>query len=65
MTQSEEGKKLEALIMKAIDDLELTTREYDDIMDQANADGHIDPHERELLDKLERLVDEGIVKKVG
>ena len=65
MVQTSEGKKLESLIMKAIDDLELTGEEFDAIMAQATSDGDIDPHEKELLDKLEKLIDDGIVKKVG
>lgn len=65
MKETEEGRKLENLIMKAIDDLELTSAEFDEIMNQANADGEIDEHERDLLGKLEKMVDEGIIKRVG
>ena len=64
MEQTEEAKKLEALILKAIDDLELTTTEYDEIMTQANADGQIDPDEAHLLNELQRLIDDGVVKRV-
>ena len=65
MKETEEGKKLETMILKAIDDLELTSAEFDEIMNQANADGRIDDHEKDLLDKLEKMVEEGIVKRVG
>jgi DNA-binding HxlR family transcriptional regulator len=65
MTETEEGKKLEALILKAIDDLELDDNEYEEIMAQANADGQIDPHEKQLLDKLQKLIEDGVVQRVA
>ncbi len=64
MTETEEGIKLETLILKAIDDLELDDAEYQEIMAQANADGQIDPHEKQLLDKLQKLIDDGLVKRI-
>ncbi len=64
MEQTEEAKKLEAIILRAIDDLELTTSEYDEIMTQANADGRIDPDEAHLLNELQRLIDDGVVRRV-
>ena len=65
MTETEEGKKLEALILKAIDDLELDDVEYEEIMAQANADGEIDPHEKQLLEKLQKLIEDGVVQRVS
>lgn len=65
MTETEEGKKLEALILKAIDDLELDDAEYEEIMSQANADGQIDPHEKQLLEKLQKLIEDGVVQRIS
>ena len=62
-TQSE-GKKLAVLIKKAIDDLELTTTEYQEILAQANADGVIDGEEQKLLQQLQQMVADGTVKRV-
>lgn len=64
MVQTAEAQKLEVLILKAIDDLELTVSEYDGIMAQANADGQIDPDEAKLLSELQRLIDDGMVRRI-
>jgi DnaJ-domain-containing protein 1 len=64
MNQNAESNKLEELILRAIDDLELTKSEYEEIMAQANADGKIDPDEAHLLTELQRLINEGVVKRV-
>ena len=58
--QTDEGHKLEALIKKAISDLELTTSEYEEIMAQANADGHVDSDEWKLLTDFKRRGAEGV-----
>ncbi len=59
-----EGKKLETLIKKAIEDLEITASEYEEIIAQANEDGQIDPDEARLLHELHQLISDGIVKRV-
>ncbi len=59
-----EGLKLEQLIKKAIEDLEITPSEYEAIIAQANADGHIDADEERLLHELHQLIAEGVVKRV-
>ena len=64
MDQTEDAKNLADLIVKAIDDLELTTSEYHDIMAQANTEGRIDPDDARLLNELQRLIDDGVVKRV-
>ena len=61
---TEEGEKLAVIIKRAIADLELTMSEYDEIISQAYADGKIDPHENQLLNELQQLISEGIVKRV-
>ncbi len=58
-----EGEKLSDLIKKAIDDLELTTTEYQEILEQANADGVIDAEEQRLLQQLNEMVANGTVKR--
>jgi hypothetical protein len=63
-TQTEEGRKLEQLIKRAIADLELTTSEYEEIMEQAHADSHIDADEQRLLHELQQLIMDGVVKRV-
>ena len=65
MDQTEDAKTLADLIIRAIDDLELTTTEYRDIMAQANANGRIDPDDARLLNELQRLIDDGVVKRVS
>ncbi len=61
---TEEGSKLAKLIKKAIDDLELTTTEYEGILAQANADGMIDADEEKLLRQLQQMVADGTVDRV-
>ena len=61
---TEEGSKLAKLIKKAIDDLELTTAEYEEILAQANADGVVDPDEERLLRQLQQMVADGTVDRV-
>jgi uncharacterized membrane protein YebE (DUF533 family) len=59
-----EASKLCTLIKKAIDDLEMTTSEYQEIMAQANADGVIDEQERQLLAQLNTMLADGTVERV-
>lgn len=55
---------LRAKIEKAIDDGKLTRAEYDDILHQATADGHIDPMEQSLLNQLQGMIEDRSVKLV-
>jgi hypothetical protein len=64
MESTGSGKKLSDLIKKAIDDGEITTKEYDEILAQANADMQIDPEEKALLNQLQTLIDDKTVKRV-
>jgi hypothetical protein len=61
---SKEAAKLKEMIVKAIQDHELTTTEYEKILALANADINIDPQERQLLLQLHELVSSGGVKRV-
>ena len=64
MGTSEEGNKLAALIKKAIDDLEVTSAEYQEIMAQAHADGVVDAEEQRMLKQLQDMITNGTVKRV-
>ncbi len=61
---TEEGKKLADLIKKAIANHELTTSEYNAILNMANEDRIIDAHEKVLLAELQEMVSNGTVKRV-
>ena len=61
---TEEGKKLAEVIKKAIDDMEITASEYEEIISTAHADGHIDPDEERLLHELHQMIADGTVKRV-
>lgn len=65
MAVSESGRKLAHMIKKAIDDGKLTTAEYEQILHMADADGHIDAHEKSLLKHLQEMLSNGTVKKVA
>jgi len=64
MKSGKSGGKLAERIKKAIADLELTDSEYQEILDQAYEDHHIDSQERKLLAHLQELVENGTVKRV-
>lgn len=64
MGAGDTGEKLAAKIKKAIEDHELTTTEYDDILNLAHEDGVIDSQEQNLLKQLQELVSNGTVKRV-
>jgi hypothetical protein len=61
---SEESHKLYLLIKKAINNLEITTTEYQEIMTQAHADGHVDSDEQKLLSQLHHMLADGTIKRV-
>ncbi len=61
---TDEGSKLSKLIKKALDDLELTTTEYQEILAQANSDGMIDPDEQKLLQQLQQMLANGTITRV-
>ena len=65
MEISESGKRLEAMILKAIDDHKLTREEYDMIIHIATEDGIIDSHEKVLLAQLQDMIENKTVKLVA
>ena len=59
-----EGTKLADLIKKALQDLEITTAEYNSILAQAEADGTVDAEEQRLLKQLNDMIANGTLKRV-
>jgi hypothetical protein len=57
MALSESGERLRLAIIKAIDDHIITPEEYDEILNIAMEDGHIDPQERALLAQLQQMIE--------
>jgi hypothetical protein len=54
--------RLRTAIEKAIEDNRLTPDEYDMILHIAAEDGHIDKSEQVLLEQLQQMIADGIVK---
>jgi len=61
---SDSAGRLADMIKKAIADCELSTSEYDEIMQIANEDQHIDNQEQKMLSQLQSLLANGTVKRV-
>ena len=64
MDYSESAHKLRAMIDKAIDDHKITRSEMDMILHIATEDGHIDRHEQALLDQLQEMIEDKMVRIV-
>jgi hypothetical protein len=58
------NEQLAKLISKAMHDLEITASEYQQILDQVNADGHVDAGEQKLLQELQSLIANGTITRV-
>jgi hypothetical protein len=65
MNISKSAGKLKELIIKAIDDHQLTREEYDTIIHLATEDGIIDKHEQILLEQLQDMIENRSVKFVA
>jgi uncharacterized membrane protein YebE (DUF533 family) len=61
---SKSATSLKELIGAAISDLEVTPAEYQQIMDHAQADGHLDKEETALLAQFHEMIGNGTVKRV-
>jgi uncharacterized membrane protein YebE (DUF533 family) len=61
---SKSANSLKALINAAIQDLEITPAEYQEIMDCAHDDGHLDPEEKALLSQFHGMLSNGTIKRV-
>jgi hypothetical protein len=58
------GRNLGELINKAIEDLEVTTTEYNEIMALAEKDHHVDASERAVLQHCHAMLADGTLKRV-
>jgi len=61
---SDDAHRLKELIIKAINDHELTQSEYEEIIHLATEDGIIDTHERALLSQLHEMIANKTIKLV-
>jgi len=61
---SESSIRLKKMIVKAIEDLKITHDEYDQIINIATEDGHIDPDEKALLGQLQQMIEDKMVRFV-
>lgn len=61
---SKSASSLKDLINEAISDLEITPQEYQQIMDHAEADGHLDKEEAALLAQFHQMINNGTLKRV-
>jgi len=64
MKVSESAGRLRKMIEKAIDDEKITRAEMDTILQIAAEDGHIDPHERALLNQLQEMIENKTVRYI-
>ncbi|MEN8201495.1 MAG: hypothetical protein ABFS28_02795 [Bacteroidota bacterium] len=64
MSLSESAGRLKEMIKKAIDDHKITRAEMDAILTIASEDGHIDPQEQALLNQLQEMIEDKLVKFV-
>lgn len=62
MPYSESAERLKKMIEQAIDDHKVTRAEMDKIIYIATEDGHIDKHEQALLDQLQEMIENKLVK---
>lgn len=56
--------KLIQLIKKAMNDLEISTSEYQQIMEQAQADGVVDAGEQKILQEFQTMISNGTITRV-
>jgi uncharacterized membrane protein YebE (DUF533 family) len=64
MSVSSNAAKLRKIIDKAMEDHKITKAEYDHIIHEATADGHIDAVERALLAELQDMIANKVIKLV-
>lgn len=61
---SQTATNLKELIKHAINDLEITPSEYQQIMDAAMDDGHLDKEEKSMLSQFHGMISNGTIKRV-
>lgn len=64
MKVSESAGRLRKMIEKAIADEKITRAEMDTIVHLATEDGHIDPHEKALLNQLQEMIENKTVRYI-
>lgn len=64
MPLSESAFRLKQMINKAIKDEKITRAEMNEIIALANEDGHIDSQERALLNQLQTMIENKIVRYI-
>lgn len=64
MGYSESASRLKKMIEKAIEDQKITREEMDSIISIAAEDSHIDPHEKALLNQLQKMIENKTVKYI-
>jgi len=62
MSLSESARRLKVIIEKAIEDHSVTRAEMDAIMAIATEDSYIDPQEQALLNQLQEMIENKVVK---
>jgi len=62
MTLSDSAERLKIMIEKAIEDHKITRAEMDKIIFIATEDSHIDPQEQALLNQLQEMIENKVVK---
>ena len=65
MSFSKNADRLREMIVKAIESHQVTRVDLDMILYIAEEDGYLDPHEQELLDMLQELIDNEEVKIIS
>ncbi len=65
MALSKSADKLRHLIEKAIEDHKITREEYEQIIMMATEDGHINSQEKALLQVLQDMIENKLVKFVA
>jgi hypothetical protein len=58
------GLQLAEAIKKAINDLEVTSAEYEEIYQIAGDNGHLDNHEKVLLREFKKMIADKTIRRV-
>lgn len=64
MTKAQSGRRLLERVKSAMEDLEITTSEYREIIEMAHEDGRVDAQERAVLAQFNQMISDGTIKRV-
>jgi hypothetical protein len=64
MKPSKSAVKLSEMIKQALDDLKITSAEYEQIVALADEDGVIDTQEKRLLAQLHEMIENKTIKRI-